>query len=56
MPDRSALAKRIERDLKLNITSCEWRLEYRESEIARWSAPPRTRKKYQTSTRTDFFF
>jgi hypothetical protein len=56
MQDRSALAKRIEHDLKLNIMSCERRLEDLESEIARWSAPPKTRKKHRTSNQTDFFF
>lgn len=56
MQDRSTLAKRIERDIKLNITSCEKRLEDLESEIARWSAPPKTRKRQVGRQQTDFFF
>ena len=56
MQDRSALAKRIEHDLKLKIASCESRLKYLESEIARWSAPPKARKRQVSRQQTDFFF
>lgn len=56
MQDRSVLGKRIERDLKLNITACERRLEDLESEIARWSAPPKARKKQVSRQQTDFYF
>lgn len=56
MQDRSALERRVGGDLKLQITSCERRLDYLESEIARWSAPRKARKKGQPVNQTDFFF
>lgn len=56
MQDRSAMERRVGDELRMQITSCQSRLEYLESEIARWSAPRKARQKRRPISQPDFFF
>lgn len=56
LADRSALEKRVRSELESRFQWHEGLLQTLDAQIARWSAPPKARKKPVTSQQTDFFF